>query len=74
VSRYQIWIEGDLVHSLRMIAQTRPRRENNMATTENDIAEDMIRAGLKQYPDVVEHRAAVNKMEKELLKKLGSKT
>lgn len=75
MSRYQIWIDGDLLHSLRMIAQTRPPKEDNRHSSAEDIAEEMLRAALKEkYPQLLEHQKAINKMEKELLKTIGGKT
>jgi hypothetical protein len=74
MSRYQIWIEGDLLHSLMIIAQTPPPKEDNRYSTAEDIAEEFLRTALKEkYPQLLDHQKAINKMEKELLKTLGGK-
>jgi hypothetical protein len=69
--RYSIYITGDLLHSLAMIAGKRPVNEDNTRPTAESIAEEMIRAAIKEkYPQLLEHQKAVREMERELMKQL----
>jgi len=69
--RYQIYIAGDILHSLALIARSRPPSEENRFSTAEDVAEEMLLAALKEkFPQLFDHQKAVAKMERELVKSL----
>jgi hypothetical protein len=69
--RNTIYINGDILHSLWLIAKSRPPDADNRYATAEDVAEEMIRATIKEkFPQLAEHRKQVDKLERELLKTL----
>jgi hypothetical protein len=69
--RYQIYISGDLVHSLALIAQSRPPSEEKRFSTVEDVAEEMLRMSITtKYPQLAELGKTVAKLEKEVIQTL----
>ena len=69
--RFQIYIAGDILHSLNLIARSRPPSEENRFSTAEDVAEEMLKSSFKEkYPQLAEHQKMIAKMERELLKTL----
>ena len=73
--RYQIYVSGDILKSLSLIAKTKSGQTDEQgmvrSCTAEDVAESLLKSVLKEkYPQLAEHFKTVNKMEKELIETL----
>ena len=73
--RYQIYVNGEILKSLSLIAKTQSGKTDDQGMVTNctaeDVAESLLKSVLKEkYPQLTEHFKTVDKLEKEVLKTL----
>jgi hypothetical protein len=74
--REQLYLSMDVCRSLWLLAKVKGSRTDEQGfthmATADELADEMLRSVIKErFPELLEHRKNVARMEKELLKTLG---
>jgi hypothetical protein len=74
-----IYLSVEVYRALRLLAKAKGTTTDDQGlghiTTADQMADELLRELLKEkYPLIAEHQRQVDKLEKELIKKLGGRT
>ncbi len=68
----EIYISSEVWRWLYLLSKAESDPENNRIMTADEIADTILRQAIReQHPQLAEHQNAIDKMERELIKKLS---